>query len=80
VPVLFGVGIDSAAASSRVTTTSSAGVFQLAVGSGIGAEYWLSRHFSFGAELMLRLMLSNFDPLVVHLGTLAPGVRATYYF
>jgi hypothetical protein len=55
-------------------------VFQLALGSGIGAEYWLSRHFSFGAELMLRLMLSNFDPLVVHLGTLAPGVRATYYF
>jgi hypothetical protein len=79
VPVLFGVGIDSAA-SGRSTTTVSEGVFQLALGSGIGAEYWLSKHFSFGAELMVRLMLSNFDPLVVHLGTLAPGVRATYYF
>lgn len=82
VPLLFGVGIDSSATSSRSSTsvTTGSGVFQLALGSGIGAEYWLSKHFSFGAELMLRLMLSNFDPLVVHLGTLAPGVRATYYF
>ncbi len=83
VPLLFGVGIDSRPAVSSyatATTPAAEGVFQLALGAGVGAEYWFSKHFSFGAELMLRLLLANLDPLLVHLGTLTPGLRATYYF
>lgn len=77
VPVLLGLGFELGRATS---TTAARGNFQLALGAGLGAEYWFSKHFSLAAELMVRVQFGSFDPLQVSFGTLTPGVRGTWFF
>ncbi len=87
VPLLFGVGFASRAqqqtvpvGTTTVTTTQTAGGISFAIGGGIGAEYWFAPSFSVAAELLLRLVATNLDPIAVSIGTLTPGIHATYWF
>ena len=81
-PIMGGVGLINTQSvpmgvNDRVYSYSS---FHLAFAAGVGAEFWLARWFSVAGELLLRLQVSNFDPVVVEFGTLSPGIHATFYF
>jgi hypothetical protein len=87
VPILFGVGFASRTqqqlmqvGSTVYPVNTQTGGFSLAIGGGIGAEYWFSPSFSVAAELLLRLAATSLDPIAVQIGTLTPGVHATYWF
>ncbi|MBL8953030.1 MAG: hypothetical protein JNK82_19790 [Myxococcaceae bacterium] len=84
VPVLFGLGF-----SSRTTQTTTGGEvvvdprvggISVALGGGIGAEYWFSPSFSVAAELVLRISFGNFSAIAFNISTLTPGIHATYWF
>jgi hypothetical protein len=81
-PLMLGLGIVGGNPAPSTTGIERPGysTFQLAFAGGIGAEYWFSKHFSVAGELLLRLQMSNFDPVIVNLGTLAPGIHASFYF
>lgn len=84
-PLMLGVGILNSSATPTTTTPVDGRVygysyFHLAFAGGFGAEFWLHRNFSLAGELLLRLQMSSFDPVVVSFGTIAPGIHATFYF
>jgi len=82
VPVLFGVGFSSGRTQPVSTVYEDpGGSFSLALGGGIGAEYWFSPSFSVAADLVVRLSATNFNSsLSIGINTLTPGVHATYWF
>jgi hypothetical protein len=77
IPLVVGLGV---VGQSNNFGGRGAGTFQLAFGGGVGAEYWFSQNFSIAADLVLRVGFANFNPLVVEIATLTPGVHATFYF
>lgn len=90
VPLLVGLGFASTrsplsgsgtgAIPGGSSAVSARGGLSLAAGAGIGAEYWFTPSFSCAAELMFRLEAVSLDPLVMQLGTVTPGIHATYWF
>lgn len=78
-PLLAGVGLINSN-STNPTTPFSVSTFTMAIAGGFGAEFWIARYFSVAGELLVRLNISNFDPVVVSFGTFAPGIHATFYF
>lgn len=86
VPLLFGLGFSQVSqpiynsAGQVIGQGTSTGSFSLAAGAGIGAEYFLARNFSLAADLMIVLHIASVAPVGISIGTVTPGVHATYYF
>lgn len=79
IPLMVGLGI---VGGNPYNSTANAyyGGFQFAFAAGVGAEFWFSKQFSVAGEVLLRLQMSNFDPVVINFGTLAPGIHGSFYF
>jgi hypothetical protein len=86
IPLLFGLGFGSRQAAPVYSSTGlllngteMTSSFQLALGGGIGAEYFFAKSFSLAADLLVRLVVSS-TPITFGIGTLTPGIHATYWF
>ena len=77
IPLFFGLGVVNGTLAGDFGGGSQ---FQLALGGGFGAEYFFAKQFSVSAELLLGIHFIDFDPVTVAIGTVTPGVFATYYF
>jgi hypothetical protein len=87
IPLLFGLGFGSQQAQPVYSATGlllnpgqNTGSFQVALGGGIGAEYFFAKSFSLAADLLVRLLVTSSQPLTFNIGTLTPGIHATYWF
>lgn len=79
-PLIAGVGLINSNSGASNPVPYSTSTFNFAFAGGFGAEFWIARYFSIAGELLVRLNISNFDPVVVGFGTFAPGIHATFYF
>ena len=81
IPVFLGFGvIGTPAIQTQFGTIGGDQVFQMGLGAGLGAEYFVSKQFSISADLIMGVTFTRFDPFTVKIATVTPGVQVAYYF